>query len=161
MGKRNPQDFNPRSPRGGATFTVEDFEKVIDKFQSTLPTRGSDALGVGVRVWAKRYFNPRSPRGGATREDIDKIYRYIFQSTLPTRGSDLLPQLWGENGRNFNPRSPRGGATALGITPRALSQNFNPRSPRGGATRTNSALCCSMLLFQSTLPTRGSDMLPP
>ena len=26
--------------------------------------------------------------GERHREDIDKIYRYIFQSTLPTRGSD-------------------------------------------------------------------------
>ena len=81
-------NFNPRSPRGGAT--VSPFAKcsynVISihaphegerlsicpqactptaKFQSTLPTRGSDhrhekTAPLGI------HFNPRSPRGGAT-----------------------------------------------------------------------------------------------
>ena len=34
-------DFNPRSPRGGATNGAYD-AIARDKFQSTLPTRGSD-----------------------------------------------------------------------------------------------------------------------
>ena len=81
-------DFNPRSPRGGATTAP--------------PPQGS----------GRRYFNPRSPRGGATpvRIRLDKREAEIsihaphegerryrswmhwrtmtFQSTLPTRGSD-------------------------------------------------------------------------
>ena len=36
--------------------------------------------------------------------------------------------------------------------------NFNPRSPRGGATSTPDVLR-AILVFQSTLPTRGSDYL--
>ena len=81
------------------------------RFQSTLPTRGSDALTPDVRNY-HRYFNPRSPRGGATRLllNVDcprlisihaphegerlviqggvMMYSFLFQSTLPTRGSD-------------------------------------------------------------------------
>ena len=60
------KDFNPRSPRGGATGKCWCIA-VIMVFQSTLPTRGSDALiGSIVDVCAQ------------------------FQSTLPTRGSDCL-----------------------------------------------------------------------
>ena len=42
MGKHNPQNFNPRSPRGGATTTTF------------------------TQSAYKVHFNPRSPRGGAT-----------------------------------------------------------------------------------------------
>ena len=37
-------NFNPRSPRGGATASPVDAYRSIDIFQSTLPTRGSDPL---------------------------------------------------------------------------------------------------------------------
>ena len=80
-------------------------------FQSTLPTRGSDAsrkpFGIGITP---------------------------FQSTLPTRGSDRLSPRRTCSGCYFNPRSPRGGATIL--LPRLIfrKNHFNPRSPRGGAT---------------------------
>ena len=127
------------------------------------------------------YFNPRSPRGGATRIFLHHQTAFIFQSTLPTRGSDYAPGAYrldiinisihapheGErrcgilivpsgNGY-FNPRSPRGGATIRAdvIPHRAIY--FNPRSPRGGATILPIRLCSKQRLFQSTLPTRGSD----
>ena len=35
-------DFNPRSPRGGATALLEMVLDAVVLFQSTLPTRGSD-----------------------------------------------------------------------------------------------------------------------
>ncbi len=35
-------DFNPRSPRGGATFIINVIVKHPMLFQSTLPARGSD-----------------------------------------------------------------------------------------------------------------------
>ncbi len=80
--------FNPRSPRGGATpmqtesllhasisiHAPHEGERRIAestlisrvKFQSTLPTRGSD--GRENQVTGKlNDFNPRSPRGGATK----------------------------------------------------------------------------------------------
>ena len=58
-------NFNPRSPRGGATSSVVCFGLNFSTFQSTLPTRGSDA------------FITSMSHGSST-----------FQSPLPTRGSD-------------------------------------------------------------------------
>ena len=128
-------NFNPRSPRGGATAREP------------------------LRAVAYTDFNPRSPRGGATR----RLKMHTRRMT------------------NFNPRSPRGGATkALGIAPNTF-RHFNPRSPRGGATpiplqrgmlsvfisihaphegerRIGLLNVGSFVTFQSTLPTRGSDI---
>ena len=104
--------FNPRSPRGGATwyhiltiFCTEDVSihaphegerpcpilpfAALYRFQSTLPTRGSDV--------------PYCSIYGEIQE---------FQSTLPTRGSDISFAMRAKQRRmSFNPRSPRGGAT--------------------------------------------------
>ncbi len=107
----------------------------------------------------KNDFNPRSPRGGATRSFLHHQTAFM----------------------NFNPRSPRGGATygvtrddgAFGISIHAPHEGerrpghrtaslwsgyFNPRSPRGGATTSPVDAYCSIDIFQSTLPTRGSDL---
>ena len=46
---------------------------------------------------------------------------------------------------------------ALPSAPADTTGYFNPRSPRGGATKTLLHLMAQRLLFQSTLPTRGSD----
>ncbi len=125
-------------------------------------------------------FNPRSPRGGATLLSIRLGDTQPFQSTLPTRGSDVIPNSsvcpgWGisihaphEGERlrleslsrfaaNFNPRSPRGGATRCNRRAWGYKQHFNPRSPRGGATQSRCAAPMTASIFQSTLPTRGSD----
>ena len=81
------RNFNPRSPRGGAT-PISLASQLYSRFQSTLPTRGSDSIGSsGVRL------------------------ANLFQSTLPTRGSDVRRLLTLCRYRHFNPRSPRGGAT--------------------------------------------------
>ncbi len=81
-------NFNPRSPRGGATFLCKLPCILKLRFQSTLPTRGSDTAKGGQEKWV-RHFNPRSPRGGATRGHFPTTALPDgFQSTLPTRGSD-------------------------------------------------------------------------
>ena len=101
--------FNPRSPRGGATLCMlvrdriqrvsihapHEGERPQKKhlfyrarmFQSTLPTRGSDAPLLILRSVLSG-FNPRSPRGGATQKAHFFTNILSFQSTLPTRGSD-------------------------------------------------------------------------
>ena len=54
-------------------------------FQSTLPTRGSDAVKTFLPSFSPD-FNPRSPRGGATDEDEEEMPKSKkFQSTLPTK----------------------------------------------------------------------------
>ena len=105
------QHFNPRSPRGGATYNAA-LKATREIFQSTLPTRGSDEA-IGTIKEYLQYFNPRSPRGGATAFDIcRKEAAKEFQSTLPTRGSDARAFPTPARAAYFNPRSPRGGATA-------------------------------------------------
>ena len=106
-----PRNFNPRSPRGGATANRALGGRRA-AFQSTLPTRGSDALY------------------------CDTCGAKIFQSTLPTRGSDIKLCNRGTHYSYFNPRSPRGGATRWGRQHHRSGAYFNPRSPRGGATYT-------------------------
>ena len=81
-------NFNPRSPRGGATLAQRSVTVSFATFQSTLPTRGSDK-----------------------HITYACAYNILFQSTLPTRGSDAVPCGGYMSMRNFNPRSPRGGAT--------------------------------------------------
>ena len=169
------------APHEGERHTLTLGElRIIARFQSTLPTRGSDELGARTPR-DEVNFNPRSPRGGAT------------SCNKPSRGARC----------NFNPRSPRGGATDIQYNTHrripisihaphegerlggsksmgkkvkisihaphegerrtsahgasAHNSNFNPRSPRGGATaQTAPQLRCDRK-FQSTLPTRGSD----
>ena len=130
------------------------------KFQSTLPTRGSDPPYAAFDRHQRR-FNPRSPRGGATIFKTEgKNIEYMFQSTLPTRGSDAaISSPSSTSSARFNPRSPRGGATKrFAYHGRAVAR-FNPRSPRGGATPFRICTLYALCVFQSTLPTRGSDSL--
>ena len=59
---------------------------------------------------------------------------------------------------HFNPRSPRGGATRRRRGFAENRRHFNPRSPRGGATFLILGASDYSKIFQSTLPTRGSDV---
>ena len=172
-------DFNPRSPRGGATQGRQARRELKIIFQSTLPTRGSDnqsrwfgerfeyfnprsprggATGLCTKDRGQqRDFNPRSPRGGATCTEQILREREGFQSTLPTRGSD--------SGRaplsiaaHFNPRSPRGGATATFSAAAFSDKNFNPRSPRGGATLRPSMRIAASTYFNPRSPRGGATV---
>ena len=149
-------DFNPRSPRGGATnrFLLKYVPRMISihaphegerpepygisgptlQFQSTLPTRGSDRRGGSYRG-PLNDFNPRSPRGGATCAEQILREREGFQSTLPTRGSDNQQAVYSRCRPNISIHAPHEGERQTGRaenTTRTL--DFNPRSPRGGAT---------------------------
>ena len=85
--------------------------RIDGKFQSTLPTRGSDA--------------PRHSHGTETCK---------FQSTLPTRGSDQCHKA-GYNGLIcISIHAPHEGERRNGGTLTSSRGHFNPRSPRGGAT---------------------------
>ena len=127
-------DFNPRSPRGGATSTLVNPGMEIDisihaphegerlnvsrdkaknwrAFQSTLPARGSDSTLVHIPLC--NTISIHAPREGERLPTAlaNQIIDKIFQSTLPARGSDRgLDNIWIRH-IHFNPRSPRGGAT--------------------------------------------------
>ena len=149
------------------------------RFQSTLPTRGSDHSWSGAWV-SCRCFNPRSPRGGATDVAPVRRGRWIVSIHAPHEGERRIAGFYffaprpvsihaphegerplsfvpcGLQPHGFNPRSPRGGATKHGVTIQDVARSFNPRSPRGGATMSRCPIL-SASKFQSTLPTRGSD----
>ena len=83
-----------------------------DRFQSTLPTRGSDYVAA-VSFLHIRQFQSTLPTRGSDFFSL-RFYRHpqAFQSTLPTRGSDPRGAQCRLCNGYFNPRSPRGGATA-------------------------------------------------
>ena len=61
---------------------------ITDPFQSTLPTRGSDAVATSP-AGAHDAISIHAPHEGERpRFPILTITAGIFQSTLPTRGSD-------------------------------------------------------------------------
>ena len=130
-------DFNPRSPRGGATRRAAAYVHGLG-FQSTLPTRGSDPRFMQI-IRAKIYFNPRSPRGGATADLAHDARRKRISIHAPHEGERPCPK----------------------AVPWSRSLNFNPRSPRGGATSAYHPIDNAVRRFQSTLPTRGSDLFCP
>ncbi len=177
-GRAHPH-FNPRSPRGGATtvqssvtqsqpisihapregerLSIIILSPHIKLFQSTLPARGSD-VKAKMFCLITRYFNPRSPRGGATALVV-KLHTFRY---------------------NFNPRSPRGGATRniyatcrySYISIHAPREGERPRLPCLNQYRFRISIHApregerpygrvvrqrANLLFQSTLPARGSD----
>ena len=128
-----PHYFNPRSPRGGATAPQRNKKISIFAFQSTLPTRGSDKC---------RATSQRS--------------RSQFQSTLPTRGSDPFLRSARRQPCDFNPRSPRGGAT-IQCGGKSHTRDISIHAPHEGERRLDVYVRVASHLFQSTLPTRGSD----
>ena len=148
-------------------------------FQSTLPTRGSDQVrSLGSRQSA--HFNPRSPRGGATHVDFFKSSQIVYFNPRSPRGgatrgkaapilNDPISIHAPHEGER--PSVPPVGATLICISIHAPHEGerprapfcpwrsctyFNPRSPRGGATAKGWKVG-SAPIFQSTLPTRGSD----
>ena len=81
---RKHKRFNPRSPRGGATpRSIAYF--AIKKFQSTLPTRGSDVY-TQAGGWLYPSFNPRSPRGGATAAAVGRELDVFVSIHAPHEG---------------------------------------------------------------------------
>ena len=171
--------FNPRSPRGGATekhsqvcvrphisiHAPHEGERLVAQnarnwaflFQSTLPTRGSD-LDSGERCDCEM-ISIHAPHEGERRcWPMGGLRAQAgFQSTLPTRGSDLYDIAPEIDAIDFNPRSPRGGATlvtqGLGAT-----MHISIHAPHEGERLRSRALVIAPLKFQSTLPTRGSDL---
>ena len=95
----NPDHFNPRSPRGGATVIAVNLRPASAEFQSTLPTRGSDRYAGQYRP-AGQNFNPRSPRGGATHSQKHDKGEYPISIHAPHEGerpvsySLMLAPIW-------------------------------------------------------------------
>ena len=128
------------------------------RFQSTLPTRGSDYARFTPAGITRKFQSTLPTRGSDISASENGKRQHRFQSTLPTRGGDAgkkyflilssisihaphegerlaTPRPPPTRTPNFNPRSPRGGATLRRTVIYSVSvTDFNPRSPRGGAT---------------------------
>ena len=72
----------------------------------------------------------------------------------PLAGSDgwTADSIYSNN--YFNPRSPRGERPSRSLIS-SLTFDFNPRSPRGERLLYD-IFCVALLVFQSTLPSRGA-----
>ena len=127
-------DFNPRSPRGGATLCA--------KIEATQAVISIHAPHEGERL----------------SSSVGSFFFFLISIHAPHEGERQSQAHTPPCGLyNFNPRSPRGGATRIGQEVCPKFDNFNPRSPRGGATCCLQCIHLKMITFQSTLPTRGSD----
>ena len=127
------KDFNPRSPRGGATQNGARGSIRRQRFQSTLPTRGSDRL-YDIAPEIDAVISIHAPHEGERLVvHIKRGFADVFQSTLPTRGSD----------------DEQGGLTMYIL--------ISIHAPHEGERLFCPSKYAIAPKFQSTLPTRGSD----
>ena len=108
-GGDRPMNFNPRSPRGGATFNSAIRQRMW-VISIHAPHEGERRCVCMVCVHVVD-FNPRSPRGGATNAPNRGYARVAISIHAPHEGERLCAVCRWLRQRDFNPRSPRGGAT--------------------------------------------------
>ena len=101
--------FNPRTPRGGATWPAQ-MQARDFPFQSTHPARGCDLSCCSICGLC--VISIHAPREGVRRQNKIILLQIVY----------------------FNPRTPRGGATFAAYVGGMRRRYFNPRTPRGGAT---------------------------
>ena len=167
------------APHEGERLYFPTFFSTASKFQSTLPTRGSDLRGWRYMLLLVR-FQSTLPTRGSDHEFLEQSDAEWVSIHAPHEGERRLSSLRVASYLScFNPRSPRGGATLISgasssqtmvsihaphegerrggaVIPPQRKRSFNPRSPRGGATLDPDWPGWDNV-FQSTLPTRGSD----
>ena len=174
-------NFNPRSPRGGATGRRSE-RRICRGISIHAPHEGERHFGrgrqrpclqisihaphEGERRFCRKHLKPRMcafqstlpTRGSDFAGHRDNAVPVKFQSTLPTRGSDAFGAKILRPRQRISIHAPHEGERPRASgTPFALATNFNPRSPRGGATIVQQTCGVDEKIFQSTLPTRGSD----
>ena len=162
------------APHAGSDFRGQ-FENFVKGVSIHAPHAGSDGFITDTRTNG-RSFNPRSPRG-ERRSRMGKSSRLRkFQSTLPTRGA-TASRPSEPVALCFNPRSPRGerlgfafscevaGSVSIhaphaGSDPRTSRLRFLLRvsihAPHAGSDALHRGVVVELVLFQSTLPTRGA-----
>ena len=152
---------------------------LLVRFQSTLPTRGSDHefLEQSDAEWVSIHaphegerrlsslrvasylscFNPRSPRGGATLISGASSSQTMVSIHAPHEGERLyffvvvLPM------RMFQSTLPTRGSDKGGRPKKATESEVSIHAPHEGERHVWIWLLAQPFQFQSTLPTRGSD----
>ena len=132
--KRRNQDFNPRSPQGGAT-ALRDIFGAVDVISIHAPRKG-ERRRYAFAPFAIPHISIHAPRKGERRlvAPVAQLARYI---------SIHAPRKGERPGCHF---------VLYGVR-----EYFNPRSPQGGATESGTSTIDIHTIFQSTLPARGSD----
>ena len=149
-------NFNPRSPRGGATHIRIRLASIFNEFQSTLPARGSDYQGPYTSPEI-RHFNPRSPRGGATLEPgRQKPFREI-SIHAPREGERRQVDCFGLMRNLISIHAPREGERLAVRVAEADKCPFQSTLPARGSDSVSLSPPVFQPRFQSTLPARGSD----
>ena len=132
--QNRPCDFNPRSPRGGATQGQGRAGRQADHFNPRSPRGGATRRGSPYRG-PLNDFNPRSPRGGATTQ-TSKIRRPDMISIhAPHEGERLIDDFSNPCPFCISIHAPHEGERPEWSSTSATQRDFNPRSPRGGATK--------------------------
>ena len=128
------------------------------KFQSTLPTRGSDIKGCRkvARDW---YFNPRSPRGGATAALYQAYFGPFISIHAPHEGERLKLITIFQLNKPISIHAPHEGERPVACAKVDANGVFQSTLPTRGSDFIVVCIEAYNLLFQSTLPTRGSDCL--
>ena len=152
---RRNTDFNPRSPRGGATpygqavpfvayisiHAPHEGERrvtqrslfIVPIFQSTLPTRGSRAAQ-NARARRLRFQSTLPTRGSDALLSIRLGDTQPFQSTLPTRGSAR-----GENikigGQIISIHAPHEGERLFCTEDKTMTRTISIHAPHEGERR--------------------------
>ena len=147
------RDFNPRTPRGGATCIIQR-RRADWKISIHAPHEGVR------RPWIRSsllqlLFQSTHPTRGCDKKTNSKGQPYKFQSTHPTRGCDHSITYIQETSL-FQSTHPTRGCDLYGSCQLHPASDFNPRTPRGGATPPEIEKN-DYNLFQSTHPTRGCD----
>ena len=147
-------------------------------FQSTLPTRGSDLsvqchlffLKISIHaphegerrhdiqsVVCHQHFNPRSPRGGATPRALIAGLNFWISIHAPHEGErrdrGKRPRLR----RGISIHAPHEGERLLPVRRMFAVWRISIHAPHEGERHYLCGRSWRRCLFQSTLPTRGSD----
>ena len=120
--------FNPRAPRG-ARHGITEMEKLVGKFQSTCPARGTTSTSWRAGP-SQHHFNPRAPRGARLlHERLRRTHKY-FNPRAP-RGARLeSPNLLAQASK-ISIHVPREGHDDYKMSTTKVITDFNPRAPRG------------------------------
>ena len=104
-------------------------DKLVKRFQPTLPLRGATKLGTISAISLP--FQPTLPLRGATASAWSRPWFYSVSTHAPLAGSDSTTSSASLRWSSFNPRSPCG-ERRLGCPVHPAGHlRFNPRSPCG------------------------------
>ncbi len=152
----NALDVSIHAPHEGERLKFVKSSIVLILFQSTLPTRGSDAAN--RELDAVIVVSIHAPHEGERRHLVVCIHiQIVFQSTLPTRGSDAIVDTGVAVTTMFQSTLPTRGSDQqhqLYLQPQYM---FQSTLPTRGSDVFRISLIHNVCKFQSTLPTRGSD----